>query len=275
MAEKFDDFTIRVQQELDNFFEQILGDYSNYLHLTLYESIAYSLINAGKRLRPLLLISLAENYQLRFDYALRMAASIEAIHCFSLIHDDLPALDNDDMRRGKPSNHKHFNEGTAILAGDALNNLAFEILANEKTHHDAEIRCKLIYHLAQTVGSKGMIGGQEIDLHAKITTAAEMQFMHYMKTGKMFEICGQFIELACGVDGLAELTKNIGIIYQLIDDLEDYVNKPQEPNNMVRLIGEKQVKNNIENLQQQTEQLIKKLQLQNSLFAQLYCKIIA
>jgi len=156
------------------------------------------------------------------ENALHVAAAVELVHCYSLVHDDLPAMDNDDMRRGKPSVHKKFDEATAILAGDALQSLAFEILANSETHPDANIRTELILGLARAAGRAGMAGGQQLDLD----TASNIENMAAMKTGALI----RFSVLAGAILGhaneqgrrpLETFSKHLGLAFQLSDDLLD------------------------------------------------------
>ena len=154
---------INIQQKEFNLFYKKLLD----KHLSkdkLSKAMIYGSINGGKRIRPFLVNIFSKISKINKNQSLRLSAAVELIHSYSLIHDDLPSMDNDDFRRGKPSTHKKFNEATAILAGDALHDLAFEILADKKTHYDSNLRIKLISKLAIAIGSKGLAGGQSLDL---------------------------------------------------------------------------------------------------------------
>ena len=142
---------------------------SDFPEKKLFDAMRYGSLNGGKRLRPFLVMSSAKIFGVADDCALRAAAAVECIHCYSLIHDDLPAMDNSDLRRGNPTTHKQFDEATAILAGDALLTLAFEILADSRTHEDPQVRCKLVTALAKSSGVHGMVGGQMLDLIAETT----------------------------------------------------------------------------------------------------------
>ena len=133
----------------------------------LVEAMRYSALAGGKRLRPFLLIESAFLFGVEPRKSLQAAAALELIHCYSLVHDDLPAMDNDDMRRGKPTTHRAFDEAMAILAGDALLTLAFDMLGDEKTHPDASIRAQLVQLYARAAGMGGMVGGQVLDLAAE------------------------------------------------------------------------------------------------------------
>ena len=133
----------------------------------LYEAMNYVIEAGGKRLRPIFLTEISKLFGVKYENALRAAASVEFIHCYSLVHDDLPEMDNDDLRRGNPTCHKMFDEATAILVGDAFQTLAFQILADEKTHYDPNKRIMLINELAKSSGCEGMVGGQMLDLEAE------------------------------------------------------------------------------------------------------------
>lgn len=212
----------------------------------LSEAMHYSALSSGKRLRPFMLISTADIWQVEREYSLRVAAAIEIIHSYSLIHDDLPAMDNDDYRRGLPSCHKKFDESTAILAGDCLLTLAFEILADPKTHPDPEIRCKLITILAENIGTQGMAGGQVWDLiyeKEELSNYSDLLRMQWMKTAKLFIACSQMgAVLGRGSSEerirLYKYAENFGLAFQFIDDVEDLSEEDSLlNNNMVKLIG--------------------------------------
>ena len=131
------------------------------------EAMRYTTLAGGKRIRPFLVTASADLFNVSRERSLRVAAAVEMVHSYSLIHDDLPAMDNDDLRRGKPTCHIKFDEATAILAGDALLTKAFEVLSDEKTHADATVRAELISALAKAAGDAGMVGGQMMDLFAE------------------------------------------------------------------------------------------------------------
>src|SRR6201996_969398 len=143
---------------------------SDFPEQKLFDAMRHGALSGGKRLRPFLVLSSARIFGVADDCALRAAAAVECIHCYSLIHDDLPAMDNSDLRRGKPTTHKVYDEATAILAGDALLTLAFEILVDPRTHEDPQVRCKLITALAKASGANGMVAGQMLDLIAETTS---------------------------------------------------------------------------------------------------------
>jgi len=195
---------------------------------SLFEAMRYSVLSPGKRLRPFLTVSTANIFGVNIDYALQAAAAIEFIHAYSLIHDDLPAMDNDDYRRGQYSCHKKFNEAIAILAGNSLLTYAFEILADEAVHPDAVVRISLIKVIAEAVGFKGTIGGQALDIS---TQSQELDFseivrLQRMKTGALFAIsceAGAILGQAAGHTrcALKAYANNIGIAFQIRDDLLD------------------------------------------------------
>ena len=133
----------------------------------LDNAMKYVVKVGGKRLRPLILKEISSILGVKKENSDRVAAGIEFIHCYSLVHDDLPAMDDDDMRRGHPTCHLKFDEATAILVGDAFQSLAFEIISHEKTHNNPEVRCNLITELAKSSGAQGMVGGQMLDLEAE------------------------------------------------------------------------------------------------------------
>src|SRR5580698_3930729 len=155
----------------------------------LMQSMRYGCLGGGKRLRPLLVLQTSALFGVAQSCALRAAAAIEFIHCYSLIHDDLPAMDDSDLRRGRPTVHKQFDEATAILAGDALLTMAFEILADPRTHEDPAVRCRLVTALAKASGVHGMVGGQMLDLIAETTELdiGAITRLQRLKTGELID----------------------------------------------------------------------------------------
>ena len=155
----------------------------------IYEAMRYTTLGGGKRLRPFLVKQSAALFGVSEINALRTGAALELIHCYSLVHDDLPAMDDDDLRRGKATLHKAFDEATAILAGDALLTLAFEVIAQPETHQDAEIRIELVNMLARASGVRGMVGGQMEDLQAetKELNLEDITHLQRLKTGALIK----------------------------------------------------------------------------------------
>ncbi len=194
----------------------------------LYRAMRHAAIGGGKRLRPLLVFATGRLFNVDRDAVGRAGAAIECIHVYSLIHDDLPAMDDDDMRRGKPTVHKAFDEATAILAGDSLHALAFEILADPNTHPDPFVRSELVLDLARAAGPAGMAGGQAMDLEAEKSTfdLPTVTRLQALKTGAL---------IACSVEagailgkvppegrtGLRGYARDVGLAFQIADDILD------------------------------------------------------
>ncbi len=192
------------------------------------EAMRYSAIGTGKALRPFLSLTVGDMLGLPRETAVRIGLAIEVLHTYSLIHDDLPAMDNDTLRRGKPTNHVQFDEATAILAGDALQALAFEILADPATHPDAGIRSRLVLELARSAGTKGMVGGQMLDLIGETTvlTLPEIEQMQALKTGALLWFSCIAPALAAKaseqqLNALAQYAQAIGLLFQITDDILD------------------------------------------------------
>ncbi len=194
----------------------------------LYEAMRHAVIGGGKRMRPLLVVASCDLFHVDRERALRVALAIECIHCYSLIHDDLPCMDDDDLRRGKPTVHKAFDEATAVLAGDSLHAVAFELLADEATHEDPFVRAELVMELARASGPAGMAGGQMMDLtaeHADFDLGAVTR-LQQLKTGALIGFCLE----AGGIMGRAPDTirtslrgyaRDLGLAFQIADDLLD------------------------------------------------------
>jgi farnesyl diphosphate synthase len=188
----------------------------------------YSALGGGKRLRPFMVLAGADIFNVDEMRARRVAAAIEMVHCYSLIHDDLPAMDDDALRRGQPTCHIKFDEATAILAGDALLTLAFEVLGDEATHGRASIRAELVVELARAAGAQGMVGGQMLDLKAEHMTlnVPEITRLQRLKTGALIgfsclsgAILGDAPEHARHM--LSAYAHDLGLAFQIVDDLLD------------------------------------------------------
>jgi geranylgeranyl diphosphate synthase type II len=196
----------------------------------LYEAMRYSVMNGGKRVRPLLVYAACEALGGNVDEASGAACAVELIHAYSLVHDDLPAMDDDDLRRGQPTTHKAFDEACAILAGDGLQSLAFSVLTDPRlTPQSAETRLNMVCALAQAAGPAGMVGGQAIDLGSvglKLDQTA-LAFMHRHKTGALIEASVRLGALASGnasqvqLDALQIYARAIGLAFQVQDDILD------------------------------------------------------
>jgi len=194
----------------------------------LYEAMRHAAIGGGKRMRPLLVVAACDLFHVDRERALWVALSIECIHVYSLIHDDLPCMDDDDLRRGKPTVHKAFDEATAVLAGDSLHALAFDILADEATHEDPFARLELITALAEASGPAGMAGGQMMDLVAdhELYDLAGVTRLQQLKTGALIGFC---LEAGAIMGRIPEANRtplrgyarDLGLAFQIADDLLD------------------------------------------------------
>ncbi|MGX5845700.1 polyprenyl synthetase family protein [Mesorhizobium sp. PL10] len=194
----------------------------------LMAAMRHGVLNGGKRLRPFLVMESAALFGADGEAASRVAAALECVHCYSLIHDDLPSMDDDDLRRGQPTVHKAFDEATAILAGDALLTLAFDILADEATALPADRRVALVLALARSAGAGGMVGGQTLDLDAERNRPDEAGIIRLqaMKTGALIRFACEAGAIIAGAalqdrDRLAEFGSAVGLAFQLADDLLD------------------------------------------------------
>lgn len=229
---------------------ELLPNITQFADSKLAVAMHYSAIAKGKKIRPFLVITTADIFGADKETALDVACALEFIHIYSLIHDDLPAMDDDDFRRGEPSCHKKFDEATAILAGDALLTYAFEILSDEKLKINAEIKCQLINIISKSIGFNGMAGGQMIDLEAKNKTLSREQIfkLHNLKTGKMFiaaVLSGAFLGKADEAEktALINYATDIGLAFQMKDDILDFEENKSQPKtkpdqaSIVNLIG--------------------------------------
>lgn len=219
----------------DAFREQFADRLPSYLPSSglpsarLREAMLYSLMNGGKRVRPLLLVSACEALGGTAKQAMAAACAIECIHSYSLVHDDLPAMDDDDLRRGKPTCHIAFDEATAILAGDALQTLAFEIIL-DTPDYDADLRCRLLKELGRASGQRGMVAGQAVDLQSVGVELDEeaLQAMHALKTGALIEAsvlmgaCIACPDLNPDTEmHLRQFARALGLAFQIRDDIID------------------------------------------------------
>ncbi|WP_042445794.1 polyprenyl synthetase family protein [Azospirillum sp. B510] len=201
----------------------------------VFEAMRYGCLNGGKRLRPFLVMQSSALFGVNPDCAIRAAAAVEMVHSYSLVHDDLPAMDDGELRRGRPTCHRQFDEATAILAGDGLLTLAFEVLADPATHEDPNIRCQLVTALAKAAGGHGMVGGQMLDLIAEHETfdLGTTTRLQRLKTGEM-------IAFSCEAGGilgkasppqrtaLRAYAHDLGLAFQIVDDLLDVEGTAEE-----------------------------------------------
>ena len=198
----------------------------------LVAAMRYAALGPGKRLRPFLVIESAALFDVPRAQALRVGAALECVHCYSLVHDDLPAMDDDDLRRGRPTAHRAFDEATAILAGDALLTYAFEILAAEATHGDPAVRLALVSGLAKASGMAGMAGGQMLDIEAetRVTSSlSDIMLIQSLKTGALFRFACEAGAILGKADPapLRQYADNIGLAFQIADDILDVESTPQ------------------------------------------------
>jgi farnesyl diphosphate synthase len=218
----------RVRADVDAFFAQLLAPTGDSRD-RLYEAMRHAAIGGGKRLRPLLTVAASRLFAIDRVRALRVGCAVEAIHVYSLIHDDLPCMDDADLRRGKPTVHKAFDEAVAVLAGDSLHALAFEILADAATHEDPWVRSDLVLELARAAGPSGMAGGQMMDLAAEgqQLDLPAITRLQQLKTGALIEYA---VEAACIMTKMPPearrpyrgYARNIGLAFQIADDLIDH-----------------------------------------------------
>jgi farnesyl diphosphate synthase len=227
LAQELSAESARVRGDVDRFFAKLLAPTGDKRE-RLYEAMRHAAVGGGKRLRPLLTIGAARLFAIDRARALRVGCAIEAIHVYSLIHDDLPCMDNADLRRGKATVHKAFGEAAAVLAGDSLHALAFEILADPATHEDPWVRSDLVLELARAAGPAGMAGGQMMDLVAEGQTLdlPAITRLQQLKTGALIEYA---VEAACIMSKMPPeartpyrgYARNIGLAFQIADDLID------------------------------------------------------
>jgi len=203
----------------------------------LYDAMRHGVLGGGKRLRPFLAIHSANLFNVDTNRSRRVAAAIEFMHCYSLIHDDLPAMDDAALRRGKPTVHKQYDNATAILAGDALLTLTFEVLSDRDTHPDPNVRCHLVREMAVAAGGHGMVGGQMLDLIAERSDvefdAGEISRLQRMKTGKLMAFAcesGAILGKANDIHrrALCNYAYDLGLAFQVTDDILDVEADPQD-----------------------------------------------
>lgn len=223
LQEALDDCSERVNKTI----EKLLPE-TDLPEARLYDAMRHGTLNGGKRLRPFLVMQSAKLFNIDPSCSRRVAAAIELVHCYSLIHDDMPAMDDASTRRGEPTVHKAYDEATALLAGDALLTLAFEVLAESETHEDPRVRCKLVSALAKAAGGHGMCGGQMLDLIGEkeeldLGTISRLQ---RMKTGKLIAYAceaGAILGRASDnqLKALSSYAYDLGLAFQITDDILD------------------------------------------------------
>jgi len=204
---------------------------------SLFAAMRYATVGGGKKMRAFLVLEGAEQFGVTRDFAVRVAAAVEMLHAYSLVHDDLPAMDDDDLRRGKPTVHKAWDEATAILVGDALQTQAFATIAAPETHTDPAVRADLCLALAQAAGARGMVGGQMLDMLAESAASpldeASVARLQQLKTGRLIEFSAEagaiLGKASTGArHSLLAYGRDIGAAFQIADDLLDLTATPEE-----------------------------------------------
>lgn len=248
----------------------------------LKQAMEYSALSAGKRLRPLLVYCTGLTFGAKLETLDPLAIAVELIHAYSLIHDDLPALDNDDLRRGIPTCHKQFNEATAILAGDGLQTLAFEIISNPQKEITPMQQLHMLHVLAQAIGVSGMVGGQALEFEKENSSAADLLDIHSHKTGKLILASAQLGFLASPENKnknyqstIDEFGHAFGLTFQIQDDLLDIDqdNDVTADHNIFHLLGESAAQALFNEYQQKIYGALTKIPLDTSLLIQLCEKV--
>jgi geranylgeranyl pyrophosphate synthase len=231
MAARIAAYQARIERVLDRWLPSTTVEPAR-----LHQALRYSVLGSGKRLRPILVYTTGEVLGLALEQLDGAAAAVELIHAYSLVHDDLPAMDDDDLRRGRPTCHRAFDEATAILVGDALQVLAFKILASDTSMPTpGDVRTRMIDVLADASGTAGMAGGQAIDLAAvgRHLSVTELEAMHKLKTGALIEASVRLAALgasqltAARSEALQRYAEHVGLAFQIQDDILDVEGDPQ------------------------------------------------
>lgn len=242
LQKALDDCAILVNKKIDKLLTS--KDLPKLYLPDLLDAMRYSSLTEAKRIRPFLMMTCAELLNVSKTRSIKAAVAIEFVHIYSLIHDDLPAMDDDNYRRGELTCHKKFNEATAILAGDALLTYAFEILSNPKTVENPEMRCELVALISRGAGFRGMIAGQMIDIKLKgqKLTKEKIIELQKLKTGELFIVCSEAASIIANANigsrnALKNYAANLGLAFQIRDDILDYNDNKRDNANIVSVIG--------------------------------------
>ncbi|NGX35013.1 MAG: Farnesyl diphosphate synthase [Candidatus Anoxychlamydiales bacterium] len=269
---------------IESRLKELILKNSSY-HKVLFDAANYSLLSSGKRLRPLLVLATVEAFNKDINLGLDPAISLELIHTYSLIHDDLPCMDDDDFRRGKPSLHKAYPEWLAVLTGDYLLTYAFEIITNTKNLDDAK-KVKLIRSLTKYSGGNGLIAGQVVDLsfEGKEIGFEKLKFMHLNKTAALFMAAIEFGCIIAGAlddvtDKFVAFAKNFGLAFQIFDDIADYDNKKSSDITKNKatapaILGIKKAKKLALDLQKKALDILNSLDLDTAFLKEITAKIL-
>ena len=259
----FNDYQLYIENKLSYYLEKYAGN------SPLYDTMRYSVLGGGKRIRPIIVYTIGASYGLEKEKLDAAACALELIHCYSLVHDDLPAMDDDDFRRGKLSCHKKFDEATAILVGDALQTLAFEIIALPNTGLSPTTQLKMIQTLAVASGCNGIVGGQIRDINAswETTSLKDIEKIHMEKTASLFDAAVNLATIAYSDNKRSSFGVLLGKAFQLQDDLleatNSNINKPLDSdikNDKIthhRLIGLENAQKLLEKYYQDAKYIIK------------------
>ncbi|MES3038170.1 MAG: farnesyl diphosphate synthase, partial [Bdellovibrionota bacterium] len=253
-----------IDEFLERHFDIYRNEYST-VSKTLLDSISYSLSTGGKRFRPILCLMVAEHFSADPMAVLPFAGAVEMIHTYSLIHDDLPCMDDDDFRRGKPTNHKVYGEATALLAGDALLTEAFQVITKFYAPYPA-LAVDLVSKLASAAGAAGMVGGQILDMQAEKTGAniEQLKTLHKMKTGYLIRVALEGSAIACeasqtDVLSLKFFGENLGLAFQIKDDILDAGEEGQDGRSYVTLLGIEGAQELLEDTSRRAKEFLNKL----------------
>ncbi len=265
----------RVEHHLDQYLPS-----EDTLPKKLHEAMRYIALNGGKRVRPLLTYTTGVSLNAPLEYLDNAAAAVELIHCYSLVHDDLPAMDDAADRRGKPSCHKAFDEATAILAGDALQCLAFELLASNSIIPEPNWQLEMLKTLAHASGAAGMVAGQAIDLENQSFDQADLEKLHRLKTGALIRASVRLGALAAGASDtvlvmLDTFANQLGLAFQIQDDILDLTGDPNKlgkptqqdlhKSSYPNVIGLEASQNKVNTLAQQAQQTLSQLDFDTGL----------